>query len=139
MAACAPSRTSRPRPASASSASSLATIARISARRGFRLDEVIALVRKIERRLETGSQVEELRIDLPDARRQRAFELIERGARLQRRDGLDEILHGLGLHEVDAPVEVGAKRELARFGQPRARAHRRVHDRARAARGSRAR
>ena len=39
------------------------------------------------------------------SRRQRAFELIEGRARLQRRHGVDKIAHRFRLHEIDAAVE----------------------------------
>ena len=50
------------------------------------------------------------------------FELIERRARLQRRHRIDEIPHGLGLHQIHPPAQIRAERELAGLGQPRARA-----------------
>ena len=84
------------------------------------LDEVIALVRKIQRRLEPRHHVEERALDGADGHRERAFELIEGRARLERRDGIDQIGDGLGLDQIELAVEKGAKGELARFGQPRA-------------------
>ena len=54
--------------------------------------------------------------------------MIERRARLQRRDGVDEIGDGLGLHEIDPAVEECAKRELARLRKPRAQRHRLLDD-----------
>ena len=63
-----------------------------------------------------------------DARGQRAVELIERHARLQRRGRVDQIGHRLGLHQIALAVEERAQRELARLGEPRAGAHGRAHD-----------
>ena len=120
IATRAPSRISRPRLASQSSVAELA-LDRSQRRARFAcLDEVIALVRKIERRLELRGQIEQLGVDLGDALGQRAFELIERRARLQRRDRVDEIGDRLGLHEIDPAVEKRAQRELAGLGEPRA-------------------
>ena len=56
-------------------------------------------------------------------RAQRAVELIERDARLQRRRRLDQIGDRLGLHQIALAVEEGAQRELARAG-PAARRRR---------------
>ena len=139
MATWAPSRTSLPRPASASSASSSPTTARISADGVSGLHEVVALIRKIQRRLEPGGELEQRRIDLADASGEGALELIERGARLERGDRLDEILHRLRLDEVEPAVEVRAKRELTWFREPRARLHCRARQSRAAARGCRAR
>ena len=91
---------------------------------------MVALVRKIDRGLQARGKFEQRRIDLVNARRQSAFELIESRARLQRRDGFDEILYGLCLHQIDTSMQIGAKRELARLGQPRSRLHGGVDDRA---------
>jgi len=97
--------------------------------RGFaRVDEVITLVGKIERRLDARGQIKEFAIDLADALGQRAFELIERRARLQRRDGVDEVGNRLRLNEVDAVVEKSAEREFARLGEPGAGLHRLLDD-----------
>ena len=71
--------------------------------------------------------------------RQRAFELIERRARLQRRHRVDQIRDRFGLHQIDAAVQVGAQRELARLGEPRAGLHRRLRRSRAAAPGCRAR
>ena len=87
-----------------------------------------SLVGKIERGLEPRRQVEQRGVDAANAPRQRALELIHRGARLQRRHRVHQIGNGLGLHEIDAAVEVGAQRELARLGQPRACRHRQLDD-----------
>ena len=90
---------------------------------------MVALVGKVERRLETRADLEQRRVDLADARRQGSLELIERRARLERRHRVDEILHRLRLDQIHAPAQVGAKRELARLGQPRPRLDCRFHDR----------
>ena len=94
------------------------------------LDEVIALVRKIERRLEPRDQIEELRVDLRDAACQRAFELIEGDARLQRRRRRNQIGHGLGLNRSRLPLRNARSVNSPGRGQPRARgdgARRRSH------------
>ena len=49
---------------------------------GRRLDEMVTLLRKVERRLEPGNEVEERAVDLADQRRHGTFELVERDARL---------------------------------------------------------
>ena len=103
-----------------------------------RLDEVIALVGKIERRLEAHDEIEQLRVDLARSPRQRAFELIERGARLQRRHRVDQIGDGFRLDQIELAVEERAQRELAGLGKPRAGVHRRCARSRRAARGCRA-
>ena len=87
-----------------------------------------SLVGKIERRLEPRGQIEQRGVDRGDRRGERALELIHRRARLERRDGVDQIGDGLGLHEIEPAVEVRAQRELARLGQPRAGRHRQFDD-----------
>ena len=67
--------------------------------------------------------------------RQRAFELIERDARLQRRRGVNQIGDRFRLDQIPLAVEKRAQRELAGLGQPRpgrdrARDNRLQHDRA---------
>ena len=69
----APSRTSRPRSACASSASMRAITPAIASPRFLRRHEVIALVREIERRLEPRDDVEQIAFDRRDRRRQRAL------------------------------------------------------------------
>ena len=69
-----------------------------------------------------------------DCARQRAVQLIERGARLQRRDRIDQIADRLRLHQVDPAVHERAQRELARLGEAgtggnRGRDNRAQHDR----------
>ena len=99
--------------------------------RGARLagrDEVIALVGEIHRRLEARGQIEQFPVERADGPGERALELIEGHARLEGSDGIDEIRHGLGLHEVHAPVQEGAQRELARLGKPRAGVDGGAHD-----------
>ena len=128
IATRAPSRISRPRLASQSSAPIL-SFDRAQRRAGFAgLDEVVTLVWKIERRLELRRQIEQFGVDLRDAVGQRPFQLIERGARLQGSDGVDQIGDRLGLHEIDAAVQKCAKRELARLGKPRPQRHRLLDD-----------
>ena len=115
----------------ASSASIGAITPAIALARLLRRDEVIALVREIERRLELRDDVEEIVFDRRDRRRQCALELIERRARLQRRDGVDQIRDRLGLDEIELLIEERAQRELARLGEPRPGADRRAQDRVR--------
>ena len=55
-------------------------------------------------------------------------QLIERRARLQWRDRVDQIGDGLGLHEIDSAVEKCAKRELAGLRKPRPKSHRLLDD-----------
>ena len=84
---------------------------------------MITLVGEVQRRFDARCQIEQLAIDAADALGQRAFELIERRARLQRRDGVDEIGNGLRLDEVDAAVEKCTESKLARLGEPGAGLH----------------
>ena len=93
-----------------------------------RRDEVIALVGEVHRRLEARRQIEQLPVERADGPRERALELVERHARLQRRDGVDQVRHRLRLHEVEAPVQERAQRELAGLGQARAGGDGRAHD-----------
>ena len=84
------------------------------------LHEVIALVRKINGRLEPRNQIEQRRVQLGDPPRERAFELVEGEACLLGRHRVDEIGHGLGLHQIHAAVEKCAQRELSGFREARA-------------------
>ena len=79
------------------------------------LHKVVALVGKIDRRLEPRDQVEQQRIDFADGSSQRAFQLVEGSTRLQRRDGVNQIRNRFGLHQIDAAIQERAKREFARF------------------------
>ena len=88
--------------------------------RGSASTKVIALVRKVQRRLEPRREIEQSLRRCRGSRRQRALELIERRARLQRRHRVDQIAHRLGLHQIEPTVQVGAQRELAGPGEPRA-------------------
>ena len=103
------------------------TRCRIASRLAGR-DEVITLVGEIHRRLEARRQIEQLPVERADGPRERALELIERHARLQRRDGVHEVRHRFRLHEIEAAVQERAKRELARLGKPRAGGDGRAHD-----------
>ena len=90
-------------------------------RQRARLDEVITLVRKIDRRLEPRDQIEQRRVDRGDGARQRAVELIERRARLQRRrPPRSDRATASACVQIDPPVQKRAQRELARLGEPRA-------------------
>ena len=91
----------RPRADARSSASNSSITLVDRARDRLRLDEVISLVGKIQRRLEPGHEIEQARVECLDARGQCAFELIERDARLQRCHRVDQIRDGLRLHEID--------------------------------------
>jgi hypothetical protein len=83
-----------------------------------------ALVREIHGRLEACRQIEQLLVDRADRTRECAFQLVEGDARLQRRDGVDQVRHCFRLHQVEAPVQKRAKREFAGFGETRAAANR---------------
>ena len=139
IATCSPSRTSRPRRASPSSAARPRDQRVDRPRQRAGLDEVIALVGKIDRRLEPRDQIEQRRVDRPRSRGQRAFELIERRARLQRRHRVDQIGDRLGLHQIDPAVQKRAQRELAGLRQPRAARDRRARRSRAAPPGCRAR
>src|SRR5260221_14219790 len=76
---------------------------------------------KTDRRRQMRDEIEERGIDLPDRTGQRALKLIERGPRLERRHGFDEIGHRLRLRQVYPAVDERSKRELPRLRQPRAR------------------
>ena len=91
-------------------------------------DEVEAFVRKIQRRLQPRSQVEQPRVDAGDGSRQRALELVHCRARLQRRDGIDQIGDGLCLDQVEPAVQMGPQRELARLAETRAQVHGKLDD-----------
>ena len=95
----------------------------------FRIDEVVALVGKIERRFEPRDQIEQRCIERSDPAGQRAFELIERDARLQRRRRGNQIRHGFRLHEIDPAGEKRAQCEFARARKPCARVDGGMHDR----------
>ena len=69
------------------------------------VDEVIPLIRKIQRGLEPGHEIEELCLDRRDRGRQRAFELIECRAGLQRRDRIDQIGDRFRLDQIALPVK----------------------------------
>ena len=87
-------------------------------------DEVIALVRKIERRFQFDDEIEQRLADLRHRAGERAVELIEGLSRLRRRDGVDQIGDRFRLHEIDAPMKKRAQRELTWRRQSRARAQR---------------
>ena len=89
---------------------------------------MIALLGKIHRRLEARDEIEQRGVDFCDGARQRALQLVEGRARLERRHRVDEIGHGFGLQQIDAPVHERAQRELARFRQTGASVDRRRHD-----------
>ena len=59
------------------------------------------------------------RIDAGNRARERAFELIECRARLQRSRGINQIGHRLGLHQIDPAVEKRPQREFARLSRAR--------------------
>ena len=90
--------------------------------------EVIALVGKIQRCFHERGQVEQIAIDVGNSPGERAFELIERRARLGRRDGVDQVGDGLGLDEVDAAVQECAQREFTGLRQTRTGDHRVLDD-----------
>ena len=84
---------------------------------------MVALVRKIERRLEPHAHVEQRLADRRQRVAQRAIELIERESRLRRCHRVDQIGDGFRLHQIELAVEEGAQRELARRRQARAGGH----------------
>ncbi len=128
IATCAPSRTSRPRPASASSVSICCATVSISSAADPASTKWYPSSGKSSDASRRADQLEQRRVDFANPARQRAFELIERGPRLERRHRFDQIVHRLGLHQIDAAVQVGAKGELAGLGEPRSRPHRRFDD-----------
>src|SRR6266853_845484 len=70
-----------------------------------RLEKMIALVRKIDRRFKSSDQIEERVRDLRDDAGKRPVKLIERDSRLKRRHCIDQVSDSLGLHQIDSPVE----------------------------------
>ena len=123
IATCAPSRINRPRAApceqrdrSVAISASISSHDRLTARRSDSpRPENRATPRAARIRSNSAASIAAI------ARGQRALELIERRARLQRRDRLDQIGHGFRLHEIELAVEKRAQRELAGLGEPRAR------------------
>ena len=87
-------------------------------------DEVIALVRKIERRFQFDDEIEQRLADLLHRARERALELIESLSRLRGRHRVDQIGDRFRLHEIDASMKKRAQRELTRRREPRACAER---------------
>ena len=80
--------------------------------------KVVALVGKIERRLELCDQIEHVGIDGRQAGAQRAVQLIERQPRLGRRGRVDEVRDRLGLDQLPLAVHDGPQCELAAARQP---------------------
>ena len=93
-----------------------------------RVDEVISLVRKVERRFKARDQIEQLGVDRGNPFRERALELIERHACLQRRRRVDQISNGFRLNQVALAVQERAKRELARLCESCTRRNRAPQD-----------
>ena len=75
---------------------------------------------EINVRLDMGQGLEQLVAQLVDALGELAGELFVGGAQGQLGARVDQIGHGFGLREVNAPVEKGAAGEFAGLGQPRA-------------------
>ena len=94
----------------------------------LRVDEVVALVRKVQRRFQPRHQVEQRLVDGADRRGGGSFQLVEGDARLARGDRGDQVVYRLRLHQVDAAVKKSPERELARLGQPGAGRARRRDD-----------
>ena len=80
---------------------------------------MISLVWKIDRRFETCDEIEQARIDGGNRARERAFQLIECRPCLQRGGGINQIGHGLGLHQIDSAVEKRPQREFAWLSRAR--------------------
>ena len=92
------------------------------AHRLARLDEVIALVGKVQRRFELRAS------DRTAARRSRAIALGQRAVELiERRRACSGVTasirsrDGFGLHQIDPSVQIRAQREFAWLGEPRCR------------------
>ena len=129
MTTCSPSRTQTPARAVGEHSPCVWRRHRSRPQRAG-VDEVIALIGKIDRRFEARVEIEQRRVDLRDGPRQRTVQLIESRAGLKRRRGVDEIGDGLGLREIDPAVQKCPERKLAWLGEPGARRHRRGDDRA---------
>src|SRR6187399_2037399 len=84
---------------------------------------MVALVRKIQRRLDSRDQIKQLAVDLSYPLRECPLELIERRAGLQRRHRVDEIRHRFGLDQIETAVQKRAERELTWLRQARAAGH----------------
>ena len=110
----------RPRRASASSSSSAAHRGVERPSRFLGRDEVITLLGEIQRRFEWRDDLQQRGVELAQPPGERPFELIERHARLERRDRLDQIANRFGLHQVHSPVQESAERELTGIGDARA-------------------
>ena len=83
---------------------------------------------EINVRLDVGQRLDHVIAQLVDALGELAGELFVGGAQGQLGARMDQVGHGLGLREVDAPVEEGAPGELARLGQARAVGQHRIQD-----------
>ena len=59
---------------------------------------MVALIGEVDRGLEAGDQVEQRTVDLADALRDGALELVEGDPGLQGGHGIDEVTHRFGLH-----------------------------------------
>ena len=90
---------------------------------------MVPLVRKIERRLETCNEIEQLCVDRCDLLRERAVELVERDSCLEGCRRSNQIGDRLCLDEIPLAVEKRPQSELSRLGQPRASADRAANDR----------
>src|SRR5262249_51634395 len=83
----------------------------------IRLEKVVALFGKVDRRLESRHQIEEGICNRTDHPSQRALKLIKGDTRLQRRDRIDQIGHRLRLRQIDASIQKCSQGELARLGE----------------------
>ena len=84
------------------------------ARDRLRLDEVIALIRKIQRRFETRDEIEQRASRAAIVAVECALELIERDPRLQRSHRVDQIGDRFRLNEIHLAVHERAQGEFAR-------------------------
>ena len=87
---------------------------------GRGVDEVVALIGEVDRGLEAGDQVEQRTVDLADALRDGALELVEGDPGLQGGHGIDEVADRFRLHQIHPAVQECPQRELSRLGEPRA-------------------
>jgi hypothetical protein len=71
------------------------------------------LVDEVDRRFGVGAQVEQVSLEIAQPAREGAFELVERRLPVLLPLRGDELLDGLRLGQVEAPVEKRAQRELA--------------------------
>src|SRR6185312_962095 len=79
--------------------------------------------RKVDARFEQRDQFQQLRLDGREQSRYRTLGLLRRDPRLIERCRFDEVAYRFGARQIDASIEIRPQRELAGFGETRARAH----------------